>query len=168
MVNQNTNKYILLAIALLSLSCVVIVVWKIGSFVWCFGGGCPISETRTDSGVRLTLWLPQSRYENGEPVSVRATIENVTRKTIVIDSGGDSPVLDIKYIDGEDIAWSKVHPDLAIGHLELKPGEKFEANMTIVVDEINQSHSFTATAYTPLKYSSFTISLPFCVGACMR
>lgn len=45
---KNTEKQVLMAFVLLGLSCIVIVVWSVGRFIWCLGGGCPISETRTD------------------------------------------------------------------------------------------------------------------------
>lgn len=89
-----------------------------------------VSATEERDGIRLTLWSPHNDYEKGEIVRVLATLENISDKTIVLESQ-DEPVFDITYvINGAVISWADQHPELADNRLELDPGEKVEVEIS--------------------------------------
>ena len=64
-------------------------------------------------------------YEFGEPVRIRVTLKNVSRKIQVLGNE-TGPVVDIRLArSGEAHEWAQEHPDDVKRQVALKPGESY-------------------------------------------
>jgi hypothetical protein len=99
----------------------------------------PQSESVYDefSGTKGTLWSNKSFYEEGEPIHIRFTLQNVSDEPVLLESE-DRPVVDIYVVPRYDsmtkiYSWPEANSDDAAAQhqLELQPGEKHTIEFTV-------------------------------------
>lgn len=100
-----------------------------------FGNGCsiltkPVVEKEDDGRILGTLVTNKKKYDQGEPVEVTFTIENISKEIIILEHN-EAPVQDLLVVSSDvERLWSE-QSGKKLNRIELEPGEIVSIEWTL-------------------------------------